>query len=82
MHTISDLLNTIDRLPAPDRWRALQALDACLEYDGGALELALGLLALDLVDLVGSESTDGLMDRDTDVPADSADRVAHRQLVA
>lgn len=48
MHTIADLLNTIDRLPAAERAGAIDELEHILELREGPRELALGLLALDL----------------------------------
>jgi hypothetical protein len=49
LQTLSDLLALIARLPARQRADAVAELDRALELDAGARELALGLLALDLV---------------------------------
>lgn len=49
LQTLSDLLDLIARLPARQRADAVAELDRALELDADARELALGLLALDLV---------------------------------
>lgn len=49
MHTITDLLRAIDTLPAGDRDEAVAELESILELREGPREVALGLLALDLV---------------------------------
>lgn len=48
MDNITDLLATIDRLPATERADAIASLESILELRQGPRELALGLLALDL----------------------------------
>ena len=49
MQTISDLIRTIDTLPAGDRDEAVAELESIMELREGPREVALGLLALDLV---------------------------------
>ncbi|MBW3657252.1 MAG: hypothetical protein KY457_01340 [Actinobacteria bacterium] len=49
MHTISDLLRAIDTLPARDRDEAVTELESILELQEGPRQVALGLMALDLV---------------------------------
>lgn len=49
MHTITDLLRAIDTLPDGDRDDAVAELESILELREGPREVALGLLALDLV---------------------------------
>jgi hypothetical protein len=49
MHTISDLLRAIDTLPAGERDDAVAELETIMELREGPREVALGLLALDLV---------------------------------
>ncbi|MBW3619323.1 MAG: hypothetical protein KY461_03700 [Actinobacteria bacterium] len=49
MQTISDLIRTIDTLPARDRDEAVAELESIMELREGPREVALGLLALDLV---------------------------------
>lgn len=50
MHTIRELLDTIDTLPADRRQECIDMLEEILELRQGPRELALGLLALDLAD--------------------------------
>lgn len=48
MHTIRDLITTIDALPPAERARAVADLEAVMELAERPREVALGLLALDL----------------------------------
>ena len=49
MHTITDLLRAIDTLPAADRDEAVAELESIMELQEGPRQVALGLMALDLV---------------------------------
>jgi hypothetical protein len=53
VETIRDLITTIDRLPEAERDLAVVDLEAILELREGPREVALGLLALDLVPAAG-----------------------------
>jgi hypothetical protein len=50
METITDLLATVERLPEPRRTEARDRVAAALEGPASAARLALGALALDLLD--------------------------------
>lgn len=72
MHTISDLLRAIDTLPAGDRDEAVAELESIMELQEGPRQVALGLMALDLVtfspDSVARSSTT-LLDINFPVPS-------------
>jgi hypothetical protein len=48
LSTVSDLLDAVRHLPAPDRAAARARIDAALEGDARTCRAALGMLALDL----------------------------------
>ncbi|MEX1177563.1 MAG: hypothetical protein WEB09_03790 [Nitriliruptor sp.] len=48
LHTVRDLLATIDRLPAPDRAAARARVHLAVQGDARSCRAALGELALDL----------------------------------
>jgi hypothetical protein len=50
LETITDLLATVERLPEPRRTEARARVAAALEAPAAAARLALGTLALDLLD--------------------------------
>jgi hypothetical protein len=50
MDTITDLLAAVDLLPDPDRSEARERIAAALAQPAPAARLALGTLALDLLD--------------------------------
>ena len=56
MDTISDLISTIDSLAEPDRADAMLTLERILILPQGERELALGLLALDLVEFAAVDA--------------------------
>jgi hypothetical protein len=57
LETITDLLATVERLPEPRRTEARARVAAALEAPAAAARLALGTLALDLLDDTHAHAT-------------------------